>query len=189
MKNLLTLMLFSICLFFGCSEVSKDKRPLVAEVQEKVRHIDANHRVKIIEDDFHLGDSIYRIRGYYMEGALLKLVGVLYTSHIERDDYFYFEGEEPIFSGHVVVSRDDQIASEFKYYYGKSGFVEEALFWKDKYIKGEQFPHERFAEFSPDRDSLKISEDVRLNYFMEKLKQEGTEIQHLNENKDANVVR
>lgn len=186
MKNFCGLLSLIFCLIAGCSEVSKEKAPLVAEVNEKVRHIDSNHRVKILEDDFHKGDSIYKIRGYFMEGKLLKLVGVLYTSHVERDDYFYFESKKLIFSGHLVVARDDQMASEYKYYYGKSGFVDEALFWTDKYQKGRQFPHERFKEFNPDVDSLKVAEDTRLQFFMDKLDMEGFEIHGMNENRGAN---
>ena len=181
--------IFIIVLFVDCSDISKEKAPLVAEVNRKVDNIDANHRVQIIEDDFHQGDSIYKVRGYFMEGILLKLVGVLYTSHIERDDYFYFENHAPIFSGHVVVSKDDMIASEYKFYYGKDGYVEEALFWQDQYERGKQFPHEHFSEFEPDKDSLRMAEESRLAFFFEKLDMEGFEIRHLNENKDANVVR
>ncbi|MEP0366802.1 MAG: hypothetical protein ABJN36_01745 [Cyclobacteriaceae bacterium] len=189
MKNLYGVLAGSILLFVDCSDVSREKRPLVNEINEKVRHIDANHRVQIIEDDFHQGDSVYKIRGYLMEGIMLKLVGVLNTPHVERDDYFYFENGAPIFSGHVVVSRDDHVASEFKYYYDSDGTVDEALFWKDVYERGKQFPHEHFQEFNPDQDSLKRSEDDRLAFFIEKLSMEGFEIRHLNENRDANVAR
>lgn len=189
MKNLLAIIIVGLFATVGCSEISKDKRPLVEEIREKVRHIDANHRVNIVEDDFHMGDSIYKIRGYYMEEKLLKLVGVLYTTHIERDDYFYFENQVPIFSGHLVVSKDDQLASEYKYYYGPSGFVEEALYWKDQYVSGRQFPHEHFEEFNPNKDSLKLTEDERLSFFLQKLNQEGMEIKHFNENIEANKSR
>ncbi|MFY0601164.1 MAG: hypothetical protein JXR03_15915 [Cyclobacteriaceae bacterium] len=189
MKNLLGMLAFAFVLISSCSEISKEKAPLVSEVNLKVRHIDANHRVQILEDDFHLGDSIYKVRGYFMDGMLLKLVGVLYTTHIERDDYFYFENKKQIFSGHVVVSRDDRLASEYKYYYGKDGSIEEALYWQDKYKTGKQFPHEHFEEFEPNIDSLKESEETRLQFFMDKLDMDGFEIHHLNENREANIVR
>ena len=188
MRNLI-FTLPTLVLFFGCSEISKVKLPLVEAVNRKVNNIDSNHRVRIIEDDFHQGDSIYKVRGYLMEGMLLKLVGVLYTSHIERDDYFYFENHEPIFSGHVVVSKDDMVASEYKYYYGKDGYVDEALYWQDHYQRGKQFPHEHFSEFEPDKDSLRAAEEKRLRFFFQKLDMEGFEIRHLNENRDANIVR
>ncbi|WP_258102555.1 hypothetical protein [Marinoscillum sp. MHG1-6] len=188
MKNLISPFWIAV-LIFSCSEVSKEKRPLVKEVSHKVAEIDANHRVQIIEDDFHEGDSVYKVRGYFMEGILLKLVGVLYTSDIERDDYFYFENGAPIFSGHVVVSKESKKAAEYKYYYGNDGYVEEALFWEDFYTQGRRFPHEHFNEFEPDRDSLKRAEEERLQYFLGKLEMEGYEVRHLNENLDANATR
>jgi hypothetical protein len=181
--------LIIIVLFVDCSEISKEKAPMVEAVNVKVDNIDANHRVQIIEDDFHQGDSIFKVRGYFMDGVLLKLVGVLYTSHIERDDYFYFENHEPIFSGHLEVSKDDMQASEYKYYYGKDGLVEEALFWRDAYVRGAQFPHEHFTEFNPNKDSLRAADEKRLKFFFEKLDMEGFEIKHLNENKEANIAR
>lgn len=186
----LTYLTTCVLILFGCSsEVSREKRPLVNAVNEKVHDIDANHRVSIREDDFHQGDSIYKIRGYFMDKELLKLVGVLHTSHIDRDDYFYFQDMAPIFSGHVVVSKDDNIASEYKYYYGEDGYVDEALFWEDHYTPGKRFPIEHFSEFQPDRDSLRASEEERLFFFLSKLDLEGFEILHLNENLDANVER
>ncbi|RED99748.1 hypothetical protein [Marinoscillum furvescens] len=179
-----------ILVFAACSsEVSKEKRPLVDAIQKKVRDIDANHRVSIREDDFHKGDSIYKIRGYFMDDELLKLVGVLHTPRIERDDYFYFDKHEPIFSGHLVVLRDDKLAAEYKYYYGEEGYVDEALFWEDHYQPGKHFPHEHFEEFEPDRDSLRKAEEERLQFFLTKLDLEGFEIRHLNENLEANTER
>ena len=190
MTKLTYLILLSVGFLYACSsEVSKEKRPMVESINTKVRDIDANHRVSIIEDDFHQGDSIYKIRGYFMDDRLLKLVGVLHTAHVDRDDYFYFENHSPIFSGHVVVSKDDNIASEYKYYYGSDGFVDEALFWEDHYVPGKRFPIEHFSEFAPDKDSLRESEEERLFFFLSKLDMEGFEIRHLNENLDANVKR
>ncbi len=183
------LTIFALIVMSCSSEVSREKRPLVDAVDNKVRDIDANHRVSIREDDFHQGDSIYKIRGYFMDETLLKLVGVLHTSHIDRDDYFYFDEHVPIFSGHVVVSKDDNIASEYKYYYGADGFVDEALYWEDHYTPGKRFPVEHFNEFEPDRDSLRQAEEERLLFFLTKLEMEGFEIRHLNENLDANVKR
>lgn len=189
MKTYLTLAVALIFLAACSSEISKEKQPLVDHVNKKVDDIDANHRVQIIEDDFHEGDSIYKIRGYFMDNFLLKLVGVLHTPHVERDDYFYFENNKPIFSGHVLVMRDDQIAAEYKYYYGNDGYVNEALYWEDHYEKGKQFPHEHFEEFEPNMDSLMTAERERLKFFLAKLNVEGFEIHHINENLGANVQR
>lgn len=187
MRHLIICLIASTLLPFSCNEVSKEKRPLVNEINKKVGDIDANHRVQIIEDDFHQGDSIYKIRGYFMEGVLLKLVGVLYTPHVEREDFFYFDKKKPVFSGHLQVQKDKQIASEYKYYYDPATHrIDESLYWSDHYEKGKRFPHERFEEFQPNLDSLHTSEEERLNFFMEKLSLEGFEIRHLNENLDAN---
>lgn len=183
--HLLILGLISAC----TGVVSKEKQPLVNAVNEKVGHIDANHRVQIVEDDFHQGDSIYKVRGYFMDGFLLKLVGVLHTPTIDRDDYFYFENNTPIFSGHVVVKRSELLASEYKYYYNQEGLVDEALFWEDHYEPHKRFPHERFKEFEPNMDSLMAEEHERLSFFLEKLSMEGFEIKHLNEYLEANRVK
>lgn len=177
----------SLLLLIACNEVSEEKRPLVKSVNQKVEDIDANHRVRIQEDDFHSGDSIYKIRGYFMDNKLLKLVGILHTPHLDRDDYFYFENNSPIFSGHLVVERDEHMASEFKYYYGGKGMVQEALYWKDHYEAGKRFPHEHFKEFEPNLDSLRDSEELRLKFFLENLDLAGFEIRHLNENLEANT--
>lgn len=170
----------------ACSDVSREKQPLVDSVNKKVNDIDANHRVRIVEDDFHASDTIYKIRGYFMDNHLLKLVGVLHTPHVDRDDYFYFEKNAPIFSGHLLVEKDSKLAAEYKYYYGENGMVDEALYWEDHYKKGERFPHEHFMEFQPDRDSLRRSEEDRLYFFLSKINMEGFEIKHLNENLEAN---
>lgn len=122
-----------------------------------------------------------------MDDRLLKLVGVLRTPHLERDDYFYFEKHKPIFSGHVVVMRDDQSAAEYKYYYGKDGRINESLYWEDLYETGKQFPHEHFEEFEPNIDSLMTTEKERLDFFLTKLDVEGFEIHHINENLGANL--
>lgn len=189
MKQLTYLTIIALLSGACTSDVSREKRPLVDGINHKVGDIDANHRVRIVEDDFHTGDSIYKIRGYFMDEHLLKLVGILHTSHVDRDDYFYFDKNVPIFSGHLMVQRDDQMASEFKYYYGESGYVEEALFWEDHYQVGKRFPHEHFEEFEPDKDSLRETEEDRLYFFLDKLDMEGFEIRHLNENLEANTKR
>ncbi|WP_421893044.1 hypothetical protein [Marinoscillum sp.] len=189
MKKLIYLTVAVLVLVACEGQVSKEKRPLVKAINQKVGDIDANHRVRIVEDDFHSGDSVYKIRGYFMDESLLKLVGILHTSHVDRDDYFYFEKNAPIFSGHLVVEKDGQIASEYKYYYGADGIVDEALFWEDHYEVGKRFPHEHFEEFNPDKDSLRIAEEERLYFFLSNLDMEGFEIKHLNENLDANVRR
>ena len=141
MKNLA--LIIAISFVWACgSEVKKENRPLVKVVDYKVKHIDQNHRVSIVEDDFVQADSVYKVRGYFNEGRLMKLVGIIKTPHFERDDYFYFENEKPIFSGHMMNFVDDKLAEEFKYYY-KDGTIVESLFWKDHYKPGKRFPHEK----------------------------------------------
>lgn len=187
MKIFFSLSLAVVILAACTPDISKEKRPLVDAINKKVDNIDANHRVQIVEDDFHQGDSIYKVRGYFMDNYLLKLVGVLHTPHIERDDYFYFDNGKPIFSGHILVDRDDLAAAEYKYYYGADGSIREALFWEDHYQKGKQFPHEHFKEFEPNQDSLLATEKERLMFFLGKLDVEGFEVRHQNENLGANV--
>ncbi len=181
-------LLLLIMIFIGCtSEISKEKQHEVEVINAKVHHIDLNRRVSIIEDDFHVGDSIYKIRGYFMDELLQKVVGILHTPSFDRDDYFYFENHQPIFSGHLVIDKNNSIAAEYKYYYNDQGFVDEALFWEDKYEYGKQFPHEKFQEFVPNKDSLRKEEETRLQFFLDKLDMEGFEIRHLNENLSANT--
>lgn len=182
------ILVLTIFLLAAC--VSEKSSPsLVEVVNSKISHIDANRRIRIVEDDFHKGDSIYKIRGYFMDDFLQKLVAVMHTNQLERDDYFYFENNEPIFSGHVVVSKKDRLASEHKFYYGKGGFVEHAVYWEDHYTPGKQFPHEHFVPYDHDKDSLREADASRLKYFMSLLDMEGFEIKHLNENLEANTIK
>ena len=180
---------FSIGLFLvliSCRpEVSKEYQKLVDVTNLKMNHIDANHRVAIVEDDFKEGDSIYKIRAYYYNRDIIKLVSVLRIPNYERDDYFYFENKSPIFSGHLMNERDAHEAEEYKYYYS-NGQVVESLYWKDTYEPGRRFHHEAFQEFSPNIDSLMASEKARFNFLVTKLELEGVEIMHLNENLEAN---
>ncbi|MFY0689529.1 MAG: hypothetical protein JXQ90_20330 [Cyclobacteriaceae bacterium] len=185
-QSLLSLIVILIAIV-GCNPVKKENRDLVKLINYKLAHIDGNHRVQIIEDDFHQGDSIFKIRAYYMDEYLVKIVSVLRTSHIERDDYFYFEKNEPIFSGHMYNLRDDHSAEEYKFYY-ENGRIEESLYWADTYEPGKKFPHERFKEYEPNVDSLMESEKERLTFCLEKLAMEGFEILHLNENLEANSI-
>jgi len=187
MRSLIPYLIVILLIFSNCqsSEISSEKEPLVQEINDKVSHIDRNHRVRIVEDDFVRGDSIYKVRGYFMDKSLLKVVGILRTQHFERDDYFYFEDHAPLFSGHMMNYMDDQLAVEYKYYY-KDDKVVEALRWSDHYEPGKRFPHEHFVEFEPDRDSLIKTEKKRLDFFLELLDKEGIEIKHLNENLGAN---
>ncbi|GAB4240264.1 MAG: hypothetical protein Tsb0034_16690 [Ekhidna sp.] len=170
------------------SEVKKENRDLVASVDHKVKQIDHNHRIQIIEDDFVQADSIYKVRGYFNEGKLIKLVGIIKTAHFERDDYFYFEHEKPIFSGHMMNFRDNRLAEEFKYYY-EDDQIKECLFWKDHYQPGKRFPHETFEEFEPNMDSLMNEERNRMAFYLAKLDAEGFEIKHINDNLEANSNR
>ena len=182
---IVVLLILATLLYQGKSEVSKEFRPMVKAIDYKVRHIDQNHRVSIIEDDFVQSDSSYKVRGYFNEGRLMKLVGIIKTSHYERDDYFYFENEIPIFSGHMMNFTDDRLAEEFKYYY-KDGTIAECLFWKDHYEPGKRFPPETFKEFDPNMDSLMKEERDRMSFYLSKLEKEGFEIKHINENLEAN---
>ena len=101
-------------------------------IDYKVKAIDHHHRIQILEDDFIVGDSTYKVRGYLSEGRLQKLIGILRTPHFERDDYFYFENNKPIFSGHMINFMDERLAEEFKYYYRGNKIVE-CLYWEDHY--------------------------------------------------------
>lgn len=184
-------LILAIFLFNACSsEVSKEKQPLVKAIDHKVKSIDHNHRITIIEDDFVNADSLYKVRGYFSEGRLLKLVGIIKTPHFERDDYFYFENNTPIFSGHMINFMDDKLAEEFKYYYDpRTKTIEECLFWKDHYTPGKRFPHETFEEFEPNMDSLMSEEKNRMQFYLSHLNKEGFEIKHINENLEANSTR
>lgn len=187
MKNVL--IVTSLLLLMACgSEVKKENRPLVEAIDHKVKSIDHNHRIQIIEDDFVDADSIYKVRGYFNEGRLIKLVGIIKTPHFERDDYFYFENQKPIFSGHMMNFMDDRLAEEFKYYY-EGDIIKECLFWEDHYKPGKRFPHETFKEFEPNMDSLMNEEKNRMAFFLSKLDKEGFEIKEINENLEANSNR
>lgn len=180
MKPILSLTL--IILLFGCKpEIKKEYQQLVKGVDYDVRMIDHNHRVSIVEDDFVLGDSAFKIRGYYMEGQLEKIVGITKTAHFERDDYFYFRNNKPIYSGHLVNLADEHLAEEFKYYY-KDGRIVECLYWEDHYEPGKRFHHEKFKEFYPNIDSLMQLDKNRLAFLKRKLEEEGVEIKHENDN-------
>lgn len=189
MKRITFLFLTTI-LFLGCqqTEISSEYKSLVKLINKKIDLVDSNHRVTILEDDFHEGDSIYKIRAYYLEDYLVKIVSIMRTSEVERDDYFYFDAHNPIFSGHLVNERNEHLAAEYKFYYDE-GEVVESLFWKDSYIPGQRFPHEHFEEYTPDLDSLMVSEKNRLMFCLKKLEMDGFEIKHLNENLDANSSR
>ncbi len=189
MKNLVYLMLALFIAACG-SEIKKENRPLVKAIDHKVKNIDHNHRVQIIEDDFVSADSIYKVRGYFNEGRLMKLVGIIKTPHFERDDYFYFENNKPIFSGHMMNFMDDRLAEEFKYYYTPKGdSIAECLFWMDHYKPGKRFPHETFEEFAPNMDSLMSEESSRMQFYLSHLDEEGFEIKRINENLEANSSR
>lgn len=176
-----SIILFAALIVSCSQEVKKENRKLVEATDYKVKSIDHNHRIQIVEDDFARGDSTYKVRGYYMEGRLQKLVGVTRTDHFERDDYFYFERGKPIFSGHMINFMDDRLAEEFKYYYQGDTIVE-CLYWEDHYEPGKRFPHERFSEFEPNMDSLMNEEQSRLKFFLTKLEEEGFELKKENDN-------
>jgi hypothetical protein len=186
MRSLLSLLIVVTLTLTAChSEISKSKRGLVDAINKKVAAIDHNHRVMILDEDHKLGDSIFKTRGYFANDKLIKLVGILRTPHFERDDYFYFENNEPLFSGHMINFKDDNLAEEFKYYY-ENGNITEALMWEDHYDPHKRFPHEHFEEFEPNIDSLLSTERTRLQLFLKFLNMSGHEIKHLNENLGAN---
>ena len=169
MKSTAIAILACLLVLTACqNEVRKEMRPLVNSINQKIGHIDSNHRIEILEDDLHMGDTLMKIRGYTMDGKILKLVAVTTTPHHVRDDYFYFENEHVIFSGHLMNDKDELLAAEYKYYYEKDKIVE-SLFWEDHYEKGKRFPHEQFREFEPDMDSLLSSERERILYLTGKL--------------------
>ena len=171
------------CLLWAC-ETEMDQ--YVTAINAKAKEIDTNRRVEIREDDHHEGDTIYKIRGYYMDGVLLKLIGVTRTPHMERDDYFYFDHKgKPLFTGHLINHRDEHDAAEYKYYY-KDNKITACMFWEDHYTPGRQFPHEHFEYFSPNIDSLENEENTRLAFFTKKLEEHSIELLHENENLEAN---
>lgn len=152
-----------------------------------MKFIDGDPRVKIIEDDFHEGDSIYKLRSFYTDEELVKLVAVIRTGNYERNDFFYFQYHKPIFTGHMVNRKDEHLAAEYKFYY-QNGEVVETLFWRDKYAPGKRFPHENFKSYSPNIDSLEHVEASRIKFYLSKLDEEGFVIRELNENLDANIM-
>ncbi len=185
MRSLLSLLIVFTLTFFACQSEMGKKGKLVEEVNIKVSKIDHSHRQQIIESDFRRGDSLYKVRGYYMDNELQKVVGIIQTPHFERDDYFYFENGAPIFTGHFMNFRDDNLAEEFKYYF-KNGNIANTLMWEDHYTPGKRFPHETFEHFDPDLDSLMNAENNRLAFFMRHLEQDAIEIKAENENLGAN---
>ncbi len=185
--NKITTYTLTLSILIGLFSCSSETDRYVDAVNFKAKEIDSNRRIEIVEDDFHEGDTIHKIRGYYMDKVLLKLVGITRTSHMERDDYFYFDNEgKPLFTGHLINKRDEHDAAEYKYYY-KDNKIVASMFWEDHYQPGKQFPHEQFSYFSPNLDSLYRIENQRVIYFKEKLETEGFEIHHENENLEANT--
>ncbi len=182
----LILTVFVLFLLWSCqSETDR----LVEAINFSAKEIDSNHRVKIMEDDFHEGDTIYKIRGYFMDGALLKLVSITRTPHFVRDDYFYFDhAGEPMFTGHMLNLKDEHDAAEYKYYYHNGDLIA-CMYWEDHYQPGKQFPHEEFKYFEPDKDSINRIENERLSFFLEKLNSEGFAVQEENENLEANTSK
>lgn len=185
MRPTLSLLIVVGLTLSACHSEMARKGKLIEEVDKKVSKIDHSHRMTIIEDDFVRGDSVFKIRGYYQDQELQKMVGIIMTPHFERDDYFYFENGQQLFSGHMMNFKDDRLAEEFKYYF-KNGEIVNTLMWKDHYTPGKRFPHEHFEYFNPDLDSLMREEQSRRAFFLEKLKTEGIEIKAENDNLEAN---
>ena len=185
MRLLFTLLIVSTLTLSSCHSNIAQKGKIVEAVNKKIATIDHSHRMRIVEDHFVKSDSLFKIRGYYIKDELLKLVGILKTPHFERDDYFYFENGQQLFSGHMMNFKDDKLAEEFKYYFD-NGQLARAFMWEDYYVPGQRFPHETFKTFSPSVDSLLSEEKKRLAFFKDLLKKKGTEIQQEKENLGAN---
>jgi len=165
-------------IFEGCKS-EKDK--LEEKIEEKVKLIDFNRRVEIIEDDFKDEGVIYKIRAYVVDGVLLKIISVANSTAFEKDDYFYFENGEIIFSGHLYNDKSHSQASEYKYYYA-DGKIDHCMYWTDHYKPHKPFPHESFEPYYPDMDSLMNLERSRLAYFRQKLDIEGFQLKEEDEN-------
>lgn len=185
MRQLLPLLIVVILTFTQCHSEMSMKGKLVDEVNKQVARIDHSHRMSIVEDDFVRGDSLYKIRGYYSQNELLKIVGILKTPHFERDDYFYFKDGKQLFSGHFRNFRDERLAEEYKYYF-QNGELARTYMWRDNYTPGKRFPHETFELFEPNLDSLMKTERERMNFFISLLETEGIQISEENENVGAN---
>ena len=143
------------------------------ELNRAVHHNDVRRRISIVEDDFKEGEVIYKIRGYFANNILIKIVAITRSTHSERDDYFYFDKDEKVFfTGHLVNDTDRHIAKEFKYYY-ENDEIRLALHWEDEYDPAKPFPHESFELFQLNLDSLMKEENERISFFKEKINSEG----------------
>lgn len=188
MKNISTILILLFIASCSSSGVKNKNKHHLKAIDIKIKKIDHNHRIKIVEDDFVEENKMYKIRAYYSEGILQKLIGITKTPHFERDDYFYFENHHILFSGHMINMVDEHLAEEFKYYYFE-GKIIETLRWEDHYKPGKRFPHEHFESFEPNMDSLVKSENNRLNFFLEKIDKEGFTLKKINDNLEANSGR
>lgn len=186
MRPAFPLLIVTALTIVGCHSEMSIKGKLVESINTQVSRIDHNHRVQILEDDFVRNDSTFKIREYKTGGKRIKVVGIVSSTHFERDDYFYFdENEQPIFSGHMVNYKDDRLAQEYKYYFDE-GKIVRAYMWEDHYEPGKRFPHEVFKPFDPDLDSLMNEEKSRREYYIGLAESEGIEIKSENENLGAN---
>ena len=185
MRDSISLLIVVVLTFTSCHSEMSQQGKLVEEVNQKVSKIDHNHRVQIIETDHPIDGSTWKVRQYISNNERVKVVAVVMNAHYERDDYFYFDGGEKIFSGHMINFRDERLAEEFKYYF-KDGKLVRSYMWKDHYTPGKRFPHEQFELFEPNMDSLINEEEERLAFLLELLKKDGREIKSENENLGAN---
>lgn len=163
-----------ICLGYGCEEkLDSETQKKVDHINEKSHLLDIRRRISIMEDDFIHGDTTYKIRGYFLDGALKKIVSITFNTSFERDDYFYFnEHNKLMFSGHLTNYKGRHDAEEFKFYYDDSELIG-AFKWQDHYDPHKPFPHEHFSVFHPNKDSLEQVENERLNFFKDKIYSEG----------------
>lgn len=169
--------LLSLTVFFlvtSCEEkLDKSTQHKVDKINEKAHLLDIRRRISIIEDDFIHGDTTFKIRGYFLDEVLKKIVSITFNSKFERDDYFYFDSHnELMFSGHLTNYKGRHDAEEYKFYYDKDGLIG-AFKWQDHYDPHKPFPHEHFSVFHPNRDSLEKVEAERLTFFKDKIYSEG----------------
>ena len=166
----------------ACSSLTQEEQDLIERINRDVHHTDVRRRISIVEDDYKEGEDLYKIRGYFADEKLIKIVGITRSVHGERDDYFYFNDEGGVyFTGHLMNDKDHHMAKEFKYYY-ENDDLKVALHWEDEYDPTKPFPHEHFEPFQLDWDSLLREENERIDFFKEKIYSEGFLLQRENPN-------
>ena len=175
-------IIFFLLLSMACSDLTDEQQALIDRINREVHHTDVRRRISIVEDDYKEGENLFKIRGYFAEDKLIKIVAITRSVHGERDDYFYFDNNDNVyFTGHLVNDRDHHTAKEFKYYY-ENDDLKVALHWEDQYDPTKPFPHEHFEPFELNWDSLLTEENNRIAFFKEKIYSEGFTLQRENPN-------